>query len=112
MAMTHRMKEPIWLWTLFADLKKTQTHSKLIYCDNQSGIALTFNPKYRAHTKHIEIYYDFSFKKKLKMCYYNIVQQKKWYLISSPKDCQRKNIVVVVQQQELKKIKNLVYKRK
>ncbi len=57
--MTHITKEPIWLRTLFVDLRKTQTHSTIIYCDNQSAIALTLNPKYNAPTKHIEIYYHF-----------------------------------------------------
>ncbi len=40
-------------------MRKTQTHSTIIYCDNQSAIAFTLNPKYNAHTKHIEIYYHF-----------------------------------------------------
>jgi hypothetical protein len=43
----------------YVDLRETQTNSIIIYCDNQSAIALTLNLKYHARTKHIEIYYHF-----------------------------------------------------
>jgi hypothetical protein len=57
MATTHIMKEAIWLLTLLANMKETQTHSTISYYDNQSAIAFTLNPKYHTHTKQIEIYY-------------------------------------------------------
>ncbi len=44
-------------------MRETQTNSTIIYCDNQSAIALTLNLKYHARTKHIEIYYHFVRKK-------------------------------------------------
>ncbi len=59
MVVTHTMKETLWFWTFNINLKETWTNSTIIYCENQSAIALTLNLKYHARTKHIEIYYYF-----------------------------------------------------
>ena len=61
MALTHAMKEVLWLRTLFAEVgapKHAKEISK-IYSDNQGAIALANNPGFHARSKHIDIQYHF-----------------------------------------------------
>lgn len=46
--------EILWLTTLLTELK-IPTQSPLIYCDNQSTVAMTHNPVLHSRTKHMEI---------------------------------------------------------
>lgn len=48
MVTTHTMKETNWPWTLLIHLGETSVEHKIVYFDNQSEIALAFNPKCRA----------------------------------------------------------------
>ena len=54
MAATQATKEAIWLRHLLQDLGLQQNNPTKIYCENQSCIALTQNPKFHARTKHVE----------------------------------------------------------
>jgi hypothetical protein len=47
--------EAIWLRCLLSSLSHPQTLPTTIYCDNQSAIKLTENPKFHDRSKHIDI---------------------------------------------------------
>ena len=50
-------KEAIWLKELLAGLLRTEGLSAtVVYCDNQSAIALAKNPEFHARTKHFAMY--------------------------------------------------------
>ena len=51
--------EAIWLRRLLAELGAPQRSSTLIWCDNQSCIAIAKNPVFHARTKHIEVHYHY-----------------------------------------------------
>ena len=51
--------EAIWLWRLLQELCAPQSSSTLIWCDNQSCIAIAKNPVFHARTKHIEVHYHY-----------------------------------------------------
>ena len=51
--------EAVWLWRLLHELCAPQSSSTLIWCDNQSCIAIAKNPVFHARTKHIEVHYDY-----------------------------------------------------
>ena len=61
MALTHRVKESLWLGELLKDLGALQHQHEIrhIQCDNQGAMALTKNPEYHARTKHIDIQFHF-----------------------------------------------------
>ena len=54
MALSHTIKEAVWLRTLLAELGFSQNITT-VYEDNQSCIALAKNPVHHARTKHIDI---------------------------------------------------------
>jgi len=56
-AQTQAAKEAVWLRSLLQDLNPTEqtTYATIIYCDNQSAIALAKDPKFHPRTKHIAI---------------------------------------------------------
>ena len=59
MALTQALKEVLWLCTLLVELGALR-HAKeisAIACDNQGAIALSRNPGFHAHSKHIDIRY-------------------------------------------------------
>ena len=58
-AATHAAKEALWLRRLIADVFRPLDHPTMLYCDNQSAIALTKDGTYHARTKHIDIRYHF-----------------------------------------------------
>ena len=56
-AQTQAAKEAVWLRSLLQDLNPTEQtpYATIIYCDNQSAIALAKDPKFHPRTKHIAI---------------------------------------------------------
>jgi hypothetical protein len=58
-AGAHTMKELIWLRQLLAGLDLTTNVPTTLLMDNQSAIAITKNPAFHEHTKHIEVCYHF-----------------------------------------------------
>jgi len=58
-AATHTAKEALWLRRLIVDVFCPLDHPTMLYCDNQSAIALTKDGTYHARTKHIDICYHF-----------------------------------------------------
>ena len=59
MAILHALKEQIWLLRFLREIGYDISNQNLIYCDNQSAIALAHNPEHHARTKHIDIQYHF-----------------------------------------------------
>jgi hypothetical protein len=55
MSLTQATKEVLWLRKLFGDLGYHQLVATPLYCDNQSAITLSQNPKYHTRMKHIEV---------------------------------------------------------
>lgn len=51
--------EAIWLKKVLIDLKQESKYATTIYCDNLYTIAITKNPVFHNHTKHIDIKYNF-----------------------------------------------------
>jgi hypothetical protein len=58
-AVTHAMKEALWLRSLISQLFNTNLPATTLNCDNQSAIELTKDHQYHARTKHIDIRYHF-----------------------------------------------------
>src|SRR5208282_4413143 len=59
MALLHALKELIWLHRFLKEIGYDVSNQNVIYCDNQSAIALAHNPEHHARTKHIDIQYHF-----------------------------------------------------
>jgi hypothetical protein len=59
MALLHALKEQIWLLRFLKEIGYDISDQNIIYCDNQSAIALAHNPEHHARTKHIDIQYHF-----------------------------------------------------
>ena len=59
MALLHALKEQIWLLRFLKEIGYDAGNQNIIYCDNQSAIALAHNPEHHARTKHIDIQYHF-----------------------------------------------------
>jgi len=59
MAILHALKEQIWLLRFLKEIGYDASDQNIIYCDNQSAIALAHNPEHHARTKHIDIQYHF-----------------------------------------------------
>ena len=57
--VTHTAKEAIWIRMFLGDILRPLTKPMVLYCDNQSAIAVTKNDQYHARTKHIDIRYHF-----------------------------------------------------
>ena len=58
-AVTHAAKEAIWIRMFLGDILCPLTKPMVLYCDNQSAIAVAKNDQYHARTKHIDIRYHF-----------------------------------------------------
>lgn len=54
-APTHTATKVAWMKTLFVELGLEVLTPPIIWCDNQSVLALSSNPMLYAHIKHIEI---------------------------------------------------------
>lgn len=48
-----------WIWMLLKNLRIHLLSPLIVWCDNQSAIALTANPIYHACTKHIKVNFHF-----------------------------------------------------
>ncbi len=59
MAVTHGMKEALWLHSLLSKAFGSLTAVTTLFSDNQAAIALTQDHQYHAHTKHIDMRYHF-----------------------------------------------------
>ena len=59
MALLHALKEQIWILRFLSEIGYEANDQNVIYCDNQSAIALAHNPEHHARTKHINIQYHF-----------------------------------------------------
>ena len=59
MALLHALKEQIWLLRFLKEIGYDISDQNIMYCDNQSAIALAHNPENHARTKHIDIQYHF-----------------------------------------------------
>ena len=57
--VTHAAKEAIWIRMFLGDILRPLTKPMVLYCDNQSAIAVAKNDQYHARTKHIDIQYHF-----------------------------------------------------
>ena len=58
-ALSTATKEAVWLRELLNELRYAQTDPTPIYQDNQSTIALAYNPVNHGRTKHIDIQHHF-----------------------------------------------------
>ena len=54
-AVTYAAKEAIWIRMFLGDILRPLTKPMMLYCDNQSAIAVAKNDQYHACTKHIDI---------------------------------------------------------
>ena len=59
MAMTHATKKALWIQMFLGEILHPLTKPMLLYCNNQSAIAVAKNDQYYACTKHIDICYHF-----------------------------------------------------
>src|SRR6266851_1057801 len=55
----HAAKEAIWLRQLLTELGQDMSSPTVLHIDNQSAIAIAWNPEFHDHTKHIDIHYHF-----------------------------------------------------
>ena len=55
-----------WLQILFKELRIFLRHVPMIWCDNVLAIALSANPIFHSHTKHLEVDYYFTLEKVLR----------------------------------------------
>ena len=58
-ALASTTAELAWLRTLFRELKLFLPHIPILWCDNNSAIALASNPVFHSRTKHIEVDYHY-----------------------------------------------------
>src|SRR5208282_5739090 len=59
MALLHALKELIWLHRFLKEIGYDISNQNVIYCDNQSAIALAHNSEHHVRTKHVDIQYHF-----------------------------------------------------
>jgi hypothetical protein len=59
MSLTQATKEIVWLRELLGDLGYQQLVATPLYCNNQSAITLSQDPKYHSRTKHIEMQHHY-----------------------------------------------------
>jgi len=53
------MKEALWLHTFLAEIARPLYHPTILFCDNQSTIAITKDEQNHACTKHIDVRHHF-----------------------------------------------------
>ena len=56
MSVTHATKEALWLHTFLTEIARPLYHPTILFCDNQSGIAIMKDDQYHACTKHIILF--------------------------------------------------------
>jgi len=59
MSFIEATKEVVWLRKLLGDLGYQQLIATPLYCDNQSAITLSQNPKYHSRMKHVEMQHHY-----------------------------------------------------
>ena len=59
MAVTAAACQAVWLHRILDDVKQTQANATVIYCDNQSTVAMMKNPVYHNRTRPIETRHHF-----------------------------------------------------
>ena len=59
MTLLYALKEQIRLLRFLREINYDISNQNIIYIDNQDAIALAYNPKHHAHTKHVDIQYHF-----------------------------------------------------
>jgi hypothetical protein len=59
MASSHAVKEAIWLRSFLNGIGFQQNEASELFLDNQSAIALAYNPEFHARSKHIDIRHHF-----------------------------------------------------
>ena len=58
-AATHGLKEAMWLQSLLSETFGPFKDATVLFCDNQSAIALARDHQYHVRTKHIDVHYHF-----------------------------------------------------
>ena len=58
-AVTHGMKEALWLHSLLSEVFEPIKPPATLFSDNRAAIALTHDHQYHTHTKHINVRYHF-----------------------------------------------------
>ena len=58
-ATSQSIKEAFWLRNLLSDISLYQQCPTVLFCDNQSAIVLSANPRFHSRSKHIEIRYHY-----------------------------------------------------
>jgi hypothetical protein len=58
-AMTHGVKEALWLHSLLSEVFQPIKPPTTLFSDNQAAISLTRDHQYHAHMKHIDVCYHF-----------------------------------------------------
>ncbi len=56
---THAAKEATWLRLLLSELGQDMSSPTTLHVDNQSAIAIAWNPEFHDRTKHIDIHYHY-----------------------------------------------------
>ena len=59
MAVTHGMKEALWLRSLLSKMFGPIAMATTLFSDNQAAIALAHDHQYHSYTKHIDVCYHF-----------------------------------------------------
>ncbi|KAJ7294457.1 hypothetical protein O6H91_Y256300 [Diphasiastrum complanatum] len=57
--VSQSIKEAFWLRNLLSNINLYQYSPTILFCDNQSAIALSANPRFHSRSKHIEIRYHY-----------------------------------------------------
>src|SRR5882724_1882757 len=55
-SVTHATKDALWLHTFLTEVARQLYHPTILFCDNQSGIAIMKDEQYHACTKHIILF--------------------------------------------------------
>jgi hypothetical protein len=96
MSLTLATKKVVWLRKLLGNLGYQQLVATPLYCDNQSVITLSQNPKYHSRTKHIETQHHYI---------QEIVAKGEVSVIY----CATKNMVVDIMTKSLPKLKHVKF---
>ena len=59
MALTHAVKEAIWIWQFLGDIQFPSIVPTTILGDNQGALVLAINPAFHTCTKHIQVHHHF-----------------------------------------------------
>ena len=68
-AMTHATNEAIWMCMFLGEVLRPSSKLMVLYCNNQSAIAVAKDDQFHTHMKHINIWYHF-----IRMITWNIIE--------------------------------------